>query len=360
MMAAFAIFPSWEAFVIMIAMLSFFVTTLLYMLSKAFDIQNLMMWAKGEYLQVGVTFLIAFFAIGFQHAFLSSLMIATSDMWMISMGPYITNPDILACADPTPPPNAVDICNPIFIGKAYIAEVITCQKRVFWTIATINLYHEFAKSISTDIIGVEPLSGGYLGGPVTFWQLIGGNMVYSIMFNFIQYRFLSLIDVTMLSIFLPIGLLFRAFPLTRGVGGFITAFALGFAFVFPFSYLLMMASLPHVTAWCANAGQEVMANLAPWEDTSRPPSSTNPSDPNQAPSFSNPSDVAVMRYKYQSSENDISLFLDRVTTLIPVLLLQALIFPLVALTVTLTFVRQTGALFGADLAEVGRGLIKLI
>ncbi|HIH30560.1 TPA: hypothetical protein HA243_04120, partial [Candidatus Micrarchaeota archaeon] len=42
------------------------------------------------------------------------------------------------------------------------------------------------------------------------------------------------------------------------------------------------------------------------------------------------------------------------------LFLQAIFYPLASLIITISFIRQTGSLFGADLAEIGRGLIKLI
>ena len=43
-----------------------------------------------------------------------------------------------------------------------------------------------------------------------------------------------------------------------------------------------------------------------------------------------------------------------------VFFMQALFYPLAALIITFSFIRQTGSLLGADLAEIGRGLIKII
>jgi hypothetical protein len=54
---------------------------------------------------------------------------------------------------------------------------------------------------------------------------------------------------------------------------------------------------------------------------------------------------------------------ERVTTIgeqIVALYLQAMFYPLVALIITFTFIRSTATIFGADLAELGRGLLKLI
>jgi len=48
-----------------------------------------------------------------------------------------------------------------------------------------------------------------------------------------EYVAVQYIVRNMLSIFLPLGLVFRAFPITRGVGGLMIAIALGLFFIFP-------------------------------------------------------------------------------------------------------------------------------
>ena len=54
--------PDWVSISTTIAMISFFIAVLLQMVAKAFNLQSLSMWVRGEYAQVAVSFLIIFFA----------------------------------------------------------------------------------------------------------------------------------------------------------------------------------------------------------------------------------------------------------------------------------------------------------
>jgi hypothetical protein len=65
-------------------------------------------------------------------------------------------------------------------------------------------------------------------------------------------------------------------------------------------------------------------------------------------------------YTTKANENEVSGLLAKARTFIPMFYMQAMFFPMVALIITFTFIRQTGAILGSDLNEIGRGLVKLI
>jgi hypothetical protein len=52
--------------------------------------------------------------------------------------------------------------------------------------------------------------------------------------------------------------------------------------------------------------------------------------------------------------------LEQAKRFLPLFYMQAVFYPMVAIIITFTFIRQTGAMFGADLNEIGRGLVKMI
>jgi hypothetical protein len=62
----------------------------------------------------------------------------------------------------------------------------------------------------------------------------------------------------------------------------------------------------------------------------------------------------------RARSGDVSSLIYKAKNFIPLFYLQAMFFPMVALIITFTFIRQTGAILGADLNEIGRGLVKLI
>ena len=180
---------------------------------------------------------------------------------------------------------------------------------------------------------------------------INNNLVYLVLFHYVQYSLLQFAAYTMLPVFLPIGLALRAFPVTRGAGGLVTAIALGFAFVFPISYVLIVAMMPGVQGACTQL------NLVPqnpnYQTLTGGQDKGNPCLTNEGAQIEN-------HFRVEKSQNWLSQQLDYYSQLLGLLFMQALFYPLAALIITFTFIRQTGSLFGADLAEIGRGLIKII
>ena len=133
----------------------------------------------------------------------------------------------------------------------------------------------------------------------------------------------------------------RAFPITRGAGGLITAFALGFGFVFPMTYVLTIAMMSDINSACTRT--TVMAPKI-----------------NADPCFNNRGAIDAIRLELGSKKGEIAQFGDSAIGLLSLMYIEAFFYPLIALIVTFTFIRQTGALFGADLAEIGRGIVKII
>jgi hypothetical protein len=194
-------------------------------------------------------------------------------------------------------------------------------------------------------MGVEAIGGGWaLGGLVSFFHYLNNNLVYLALFNYVQYYILQFSQFTMLQIFLPIGLILRSFPVTRGAGGLVTAFALGFAFVFPISYVLIVAMMPNTHALCSqvNVMKEEAVNA------------------HQDPCLNNEGAILEKYYQLKAEKGKLGGISAFLSESINIFFLQSMFYPLVALVITFTFIRQTSSLLGADLAEIGRGLLKII
>ena len=326
-------FPDWAVLCTLIALCSFFITVLLQMVAKAFSLQSLNMWVRAEYAQVAVSFLIIFFALVMVSAgytvtkgITSALISASGNL---PLKDIITNPNIN---------------NPINIGQAYLSKIITCEKNMYSLIFIYNYSTEFFSKIGLDALGIEAIGGGYaLGGFVSLFHFFTNNLIYLALFNYVQFFVLQLSQYTMVQIFLPIGLALRAFPVTRGAGGLVTAFALGFAFVFPICYVLIITIMPNTGAVCSQVA--VMSGNAATAD---------------APCLNNPGGQMVEYYKLKSEKGKLGGITGFFGDTINIFFLQSMFYPLVALIITFTFIRQTGSLMGADLAEIGRGLIKII
>lgn len=325
----------WAVLATAVALISFFITVLVHMASKAMSLQNAEMWAKSEYAQAAVSFLIIFFAIAMQTAGASAVSQVTAAVASASGNLPLTASLQNSLGDPNT------------IAKAYIQTVIACEVNIYRLVYIPNLYIEMSSKFSIAGLGSEALGAGFaLTGWVSLFHYIMNNIVYLVLYHYMQHNVIVFSQYTMLPVFLPIGLVLRAFAPTRGAGGFITAFALGFAFVFPMSYVLIVALMPSYDTYCG----QVTAAADP----------DSPLFGNANPCFNSVGGSMAGYYRLKSIEHTLPNLMDKIGAALHLLFLQAVFYPLASLIVTFSFIRQTGNLFGADLAEIGRGLIKII
>ena len=420
----------WVVYAGMAASCGFFLTVFLHMVANAFNLTSLRMWVKSEYMQVAASFLIIALAGGAQIAAgqFGNIFGTATGINSYVTSTTVTNTGNVALTAAGSVPNAAG--DPTAIGEAYLQTVIGCEQNLYSTIYTINFYFEDASKIALDVANVEASASGFaLSGWVTLYHYINNNLVYLVLFHYVQYSLLQFSAATMLQVFLPIGLILRAFPVTRGAGGLVTAIALGFAFVFPITYVLIVAMMPGVQTACMQlntvpqsqnyqllTGNQQRHNLfnatAPtdfgtWNgnvtstdgkylvvvpqagradlkngkevtvggyiiDPVGPagtqaaqaqagaPTVTQLNVYDFNPCLTNEGSQIENYYRVKMSQNWLSQQLDYYGQMLGMLFMQALFYPLASLIITFTFIRQTGSLLGADLAEIGRGLIKII
>jgi hypothetical protein len=328
---------SWNLDIILIAMMAFSFVTVLYMLSIAFNHQTLKNWCKSEYLQVGVTFLLVG-AIVAMTTVLWPIMITTIKyVYMISQDPSFRG--VSGIIGPND-----KYYDPFDFSSAYIEQALLgCEQVLFRIVFLFNSFFEPMNQMSVEILGTEGAGGWYASLYSGFFKYLATNIANLALLHWVQIRFLAFIKYTMPT-FIMIGMILRTFPFTRGTGGLMLAIGFGFFFVYPvaIAMLLLLQPLPDL-AWCVSF---------------TPPESLNPDYHN--PLITNRADMEYFRVKLEDNSNFISNFIDKVKLFVSVFYMQSVFFPIVALIITFTFIRQTGAMFGADLGEIGRGLIKLI
>lgn len=329
---------AWNAQMMLIALLSFFVVTLLYMFALAFNHPTLKNWCKGEYMQVAVTFLLAGSVVAITTVLWPLMITTISYIYNATQGPayYQITTGLLGPGD--------NYYDPFDFSSAYIEQaLIGCEQILYRAAYLFNAIFEPIQGLSLEILGTEPAGAWYASLYTGFFKYLATNISNLALLNWVQIRFLSFIKYSMPMMIL-IGLVLRAFPFTRGAGGLMLAIGFGFFFVYPISIamLLMLQPLPD-QAWCVSF---------------TPPTALDPQ--NEQILMTSKGDIERFAQKGQEESSFIGLFIEKVKNFLTVFYMQSVFFPLVALIVTFTFVRQTGAVFGADLGEIGRGLIKLI
>ncbi|VVB58190.1 Uncharacterised protein [Candidatus Anstonella stagnisolia] len=332
--------PNWFPIFILTMLAMLAIATIVYMVGIALGMMNLKMWAKSEIVNVFAMFLLVLALIG-----------ALSATWEISK--KITE-SAYVYSGGAGPAGPIDHFT---LARAYLVESLKCERTVYKISFLINSVYETVEKYSMDVSGPEGHSGSVYGAFTGIWHYVTGNLTYLMIFNYVQLRFLDFVEVVMMSLFLPIGIILRTFAPTRGAGGLMIAIAIGFYFVFPMSYVFIYASAPK-NSICTQLDQSLPSVLE--EDAC----------------YTNISDIYVQRARIKAEESGIGAVDDKVKTAVANMLgfgipdlsgatasgflLHAIFYPLVCLIITFTFIRQTSALLGADLAEIGRGFIKLI
>jgi hypothetical protein len=160
--------------------------------------------------------------------------------------------------------------------------------------------------------------------------------------------------------FFSIGVALRAFPPSRGAGAYLMAIAFGIYFVLPFSYVLVATtSLPYVQSEMLSGSCEAIAS----GDTvcSLPAVAS-------AETYQCEGAAATNAFNIPGRiEANAAVIDDLLTGSSPKIfrlgqhLVSAIcILPMIAFVILMTFVLNTTNLFGGNIPEIGRGLVKLI
>ncbi|VVB57539.1 Uncharacterised protein [uncultured archaeon] len=297
------------------------------MAGLALNLPTFKSWANSEIMQIIVTFLL-------MAAFLS----AYGQTWTL-MVQAVSGAYNLA----HPGANQNLLYEPFSFDQTYISTtLIGCEKTVYRTLYTVNFYYRLVGRFNTEPLGADPIGGWSTGIYTSFFEYIAGHVNYLLLMNYVQVRFLSLIKYAM-PLLLEAGLVLRVFPFTRGAGGLLIAVGLGFYCVYPVSLALLMTFLPAPSSsFCTDFSPPPLLDLS------------------DGGVVQTSGDVQQVALNLQGNQNSVGSLRAQIESFLPVFYLQGMFLPLVAFTVTITFIRQTGSLFGADLAEIGRGLIKLL
>ena len=318
----------WAATVLLIGLMVFFIVTLIYMLGTAFQLPHLKSWAKSEYMQVIITFLLT-----------AALIAASAQVWGLMVNSVstfykISHPEM---ADPGL------YYEPFSFAQSFInTTLIGCEKNVYMTIYPVNYYYRVASRLTSEGIGNDPAGAWYTSAYTGFFEYVTGHVQYLLLLHYIQIRFLSIIKYVM-PLLIQIGLVLRVFPHSRGAGGLLMAIGFGFFIIYPISIAMLMTSLPSPShSFCTGFTPPPLLDMS------------------SVSCVQTPGDLMQVKMDLAASQSATGGLITQLETFLPVFYLQGMFLPLVALIITFTFIRQTGALFGADLAEIGRGLIKLI
>ncbi|MEM4633594.1 MAG: hypothetical protein QW275_00380 [Candidatus Anstonellaceae archaeon] len=342
---AFALqLENWQAMAISAVLICISFNVLLYMAGKALQSDHLKRHAQAEFLQVSASSLMIFFAVQLLYTLSTGSAI---DL----MGDILGKGSHVACGAA---PNGKFLLweahpqfgtGPLGAFRCKLQEKITALDSAFNSIYYANLPMERLDSTCYMLFGIPVYCGSWdrsVHNKVEEAHLLATKITSLLMPLHAQYVLATYIENNMLSVFLPLGLVLRIFPLTRGVGGLFIAIAIGFFFVFPIFFILTDPTFVKV-------------------DTQEAPNQ----DRQPAACFSGFKGSAIILQTVLGEQGGGAaiggeeLAIEDGKMLLFQLTISIMFYPFVALVVALIFVRAMTPLLGGDLGELMRMVSRL-
>ncbi len=346
-------YADWQAIAFAAAGISVFVSAMLIILSRAFALRNLEQTAKIEFVYAASTVFIVLMTIGLLVTGEFLLVKVTRCIYLTSFG--------VPCDCP------VDIPATTLIDymKLYMETPVNCAQQALDFIYILSIPVESAASVYMEVFMSEPATGF---GIKAFAERLKNTTQMFSFYIYIYFLFAHALNFIKYyaGFFFSVGVALRAFPPTRGAGAYLMAASVGFYLILPFAYILVASiAVPEAqgTMLTVEGGCEAAVEKgSPYYICNLP---TVPPDVEGlkcgSTGISKIFEAATMLEGYRNDM--VSLFDYRtgfVGTLIKNLLSAICLAPVIAIILMMTFILNTTNLFGGNIPEIGRGLVKLI
>jgi hypothetical protein len=339
--------------------ISFMLVAIIYMLGRVFESDRLKKWAHAEFLTALSTLII----IGLFVTF----MLAVSNMvYKLSM-------EITKTTDPA---LYVQIQRDIDEGKLsldtahflpahnYIDGVRKCTSLMYVTnFCTALVVEPFAwyEGLNTDLLSVP------LFAVRNTARSLNNTFTYLLYTTYLQKHILFFAQQVSLAVFLPLGILLRSMLFTRGAGNLFIALGLGLYFIYPVSYsVVLMVSNPPGTfeSKCGVSGPADEIGLG-WSCTKAIGKTAAFSAVSLFPVFSISMFGSLSPFLKLMTASTVMVpaavtYYNQMQPLINEAIAYAMVYPLVVMAITLTFIKSFATFLGADAQNLVQGLFKIL
>jgi len=351
-------FP-WEIIALIAVLISFSFSALAFMFSKLFSSKDLEKLSKYEFLYAVSSLLLVVFMIG-----IIDVLATKSGQFVYILSTNLGNNEF----DQRLKEYIIYYgYSPFSVANFYIDTTLNiaidrylstyCIAFPFFMAPTINQVSAKQQTTSNPSF-LEKVSDFFTSSDVSSQLTVGAlnwiasslriamaNLSYLIYSLYFQRHLLVFIQSTMLTVFLPVGLVLRGFPLVRSIGNLLISIAIGLYFVYPLTYSLFITmALPgfsqvgHVFSsyYSSNCVSQVVVSLF------------------------NPNNIISIIHSARDNLDTASIANDLINKLVGELVVMGFVFPFLAAVITYTFIKSFGIILNADIQEFAEGLVKLI
>jgi len=338
----------WFSISMIVLFIAFFGAVIFYMIAYAFQSDQFKRIAFAELMQVVASFLLIAFLFGFEifETDLVTKLEQTSGTitaaLVLSYGGSIS-PGLLS--------GQVQI-NPFDVSYAFLRNLLTCAEnklkttyensKSIFTIINIGIQIKVMTPWKMDVSLPNPMAlVPSLQESAANYEYLANELTWLIIFLYAQIAVLKFFETSMFTVFLPIGLILRSFPPTRGAGAVLVAVAIGFYFVYPLVFTLLYVGSPPVIEGCnirAALEASQLEKVCPMNIGATTQILSSASD------LASILDAAVPQLQSGTST----------------LRFAAFVYMLISLGVTFIFVRSLSSILGADISEIGRTMLRML
>ncbi|MEW6329266.1 MAG: hypothetical protein AB1468_04060 [Candidatus Micrarchaeota archaeon] len=311
----------WEPVALTAVLIGFFIVAIAYMIGRAFDVRELKQWAKSEFYQAAAS---AILVVG---------LIALVDLLMgqaASIVAGVANQQGWAVGRTG---------NPFEVAHDILDHTINCAKMLYRWIFALNMLIEPVEKTAFEVGGIDTQTFWALTPLVQAAHYFCSRLSFILIAAYAQRHFLYFIEQTMFTVFLPLGVILRAIPYSRGAGAFLVALSIGLYIVYPVTMTILIGTWGPTLSTCALQ-----------------PAGTVEIDDNCAV------DIASIGRTTYEAQRSIPWYLKwlEYTKANFAIMFWLMWVPIVSAILVFTFIRTMSSYLGADIGEIGQGLIKLI
>jgi len=352
-------FP-WEATAVILTMLTFSVSAIAYMLSRVFMSKEMEKWAKIEFMYA------------LSGVVIMAFLIFTIDFLAVKATEF----SVLVAADKTILQNALAADqSPFAIANVYVETMQNCIRVLYVNVMSAAFIPKVLSGgdltgTFTGLGSVTKLINAPLQVPINLGLSAIYSMTYLLYSLSFQHYLLQFARETMMTIFLPIGIVLRAFPFTRSPGNLLIAVAIGFYFVYPVSYGILLSISRPADQIVSSCGIQGFSDIVTYINTANPLAGKIESShlptwlkaPLQASSTVVTS-VASLFMAFTNPSIFINIMLsvlDKVSSIISEVVIYAIFYPFVIAVLTYTFIKGFSTFLGVEAQDFAQGLVKLV
>jgi len=331
---------NWIVLTAILMMSAFAVSVILYLVSKLIKHAKLESWAKGEMMEVLATSVI----IGVIIGLLGMLNVIGCGIFLMSEGiSYDTGTLEATCV--------ASGLNPSNTAVMMLHDTVLKSQRTWYTVTwQFNFWLNLATSVEIRLpIGMKLDLIKYLNifiAPFEFASRLLGDLIFYTLLSIEMIKFFDYLSVFIL----PLGVILRAFPGSRGMGAMLIAIGIGFAYVYPISlvylqYVMGTDVIDRAEALADELAKTQMLQMSYYDYMC----------------YDNVEDVLGVKEIIDGliDSGEVSEARGMVEEIVNSFLILFFL-QLISLLFAITFTRSLAMLLGADLAEIGRGIMRFI